>query len=210
MDSLAHNLRRTLLRPAGLQKVFVRHAASTRRHTKLLRLHPHPSMILTATSPRTDHIVYNPPSSAPTPLITPTLFLPKDDPRRELFATSTTTSTTAAAATAAALKPDTEAKELPPPLREPYEKTYHLTLQDCKRMRALRNSSPAKWHRNALAKEFNCSTLFVGMVCQASDDRLKLMALRADRAKSRWGTKRALAREERAKRRAGWGGADGL
>ena len=206
MDPLAHSLRRTLPRPAGLQKTFVRHAASARRHTKLLRLHPHPSMVLTAVSPRTDHIIHNPPSSAPTPLITPTLFLPKDDPRRELFAATATTT----AAGAPAQEPGTEAKDLPPPLREPREKTYHLTPQDCRRMRALRDNNPVKWHRDALAKEFNCSTLFVGMVCQASDQRLQLMALRANKVKSRWGSKRTLAREERVKRRAGWGGADGL
>ncbi|KAF8538543.1 mitochondrial ribosomal protein subunit L20-domain-containing protein [Trichophaea hybrida] len=163
----------------------------------MLRIHPHPSMILNANSPRTDHIVYNPPSSAPTPLITPTLFLPKDDPRRRLFA-------------AAAAAPPKPANQLPPPLREPYEKSYHLTLADCKRMRSLRNTDPGRWHRTALAKEFNCSSLFVGMVCQASEERLAQMAFRAEKVKSRWGPKRTIAREDRQKRRAGWGGADGL
>jgi hypothetical protein len=154
-------------------------------------------MILNANSPRADHIVYSPPSSAPTPLITPTLFLPKDDPRRRLFAK----------ATPAAAE---QAKPLPPPLREPYEKSYHLTLADCKNIRSLRNTDPARWHRTALAKEFNCSSLFVGMVCQASEERLAQMALKAGKVKSRWGPKRTVAREERQKRRAGWGGADGL
>ena len=199
MNSFTHALRQTLPRAPTttnlLPKSFVRYESSSRRTTKKLRLHPHPSMKLTADSPKTDHIIYNPPSAAPTPLITPTLFLPKDDPRRALFAAVNEVKTDA---------------PLPPPIRTPYEKTYHLTPTDMKQIRNLRKQDPVRWNRTALAKEFNCSSLFIGMVCQATDSRLATMAAVAAKQKARWGPKRAIAREDRQRRRAGWGGADGL
>ncbi|KAA8896878.1 mitochondrial ribosomal protein subunit L20-domain-containing protein [Sphaerosporella brunnea] len=199
MNSFTYALRQSLPRASNLQKTFLRHESSSRRHTKALRLHPHPSMKITPNSPQTDHIVYNPPSSASNPLVTPTLFLPKDDARRELLA--------------AAPKPAPETAEsqgLPPPVRPPYEKTYHLTPTDMKEIRRLRNTDPARWNRTELAKKFNCSSLFIGMVCQASEQRIAEMAARVEKVKSRWGSKRAAARQDRQRRRAGWGGADGL
>ncbi|KAI5858062.1 mitochondrial ribosomal protein subunit L20-domain-containing protein [Tricharina praecox] len=200
MNSFTRALRQSLSRPTtSLQKSFVRHESSSRRHTKKLRLHPHPSMKLTADSPRTSHVIYNPPSSAPTPLITPTIFLPKDDSRRELLAAAPKP---AAAADAAA--------NLPPPVRQPYEKTYHLTEEDFAEIRRLRAVDPVKNNRTALAKQFDCSTLFIGMVCQATEGRIKQMKARDEGVKNRWGTKRSTAREDRQRRRAGWGGADGL
>ncbi|KAI5818942.1 mitochondrial ribosomal protein subunit L20-domain-containing protein [Pyronema omphalodes] len=193
MNAFTTVLRRTLAPVPAVSKIQVRNAASSRRLTKLLRLRPHPSMILDSASPSADHIIYNPPSSAPTPLMTPEIFLPKNDARHSLFQGQEKTAAT-----------------LPPPLREPYEKTYHLTESDMQRMRELRAANPAEWPRTRLAKEFNCSTLFVGIVCQASEQRIAEMAKRAEHIKNRWGTKRTGARAERQKRRAGWGGADGL
>jgi hypothetical protein len=198
MNSFTCALRQSLPRAANLQKSFVRHESSARRHTKALRLHPHPSMKLTANSPRTDHIVYNPPSSAPSPLLTPALFLPKDDPRRQFLAVAKPAAET------------TESQALPPPVRRPYEKSYHLTPTDMKEIRRLRNSDPVRWNRVTLAKKFNCSSIFIGMVCQATEARIKEMAARVEKVKARWGPRRAAARQDRQKRRAGWGGADGL
>jgi len=198
MKSFVTSLRRVLPLStlASPSTQFVRHESSARRLTKKLRLHPHPSMKITSESPRADHILFNPPSSAPTPLLTPTLFLPKNDPRRNM---SPPTSQGANGVTA-----------LPPPVKAPYAKSYHLTPADFRRIRSLRLSNPSYWHRNRLAKEFNTSTLFIGMVCQAPEERLAQMGQRLSKVKGRWGEKRQIAREERAKRRAGWGGADGL
>jgi len=197
MNAFTRALRQSLPWPsATLQKTFVRHESSARRHTKKLRLHPHPSMKLTADSPTTSHVIYNPPSSAPSPLITPTIFLPKDDPRRELFA--------------APPKPADAAADLPPPVRPPYEKTYHLTDADMEEIRRLRKADPIKNNRVALAKRFNCSVLFIGIVCQATEGRVEQMKAREEAVKARWGNKRITAREDRKMRRAGWGGADGL
>jgi len=200
MNSLSASLRRTLpqFTPAKPSVQFVRHESSTRRLTKKLRLHPHPSMKITSESPRQDHIIFNPPSSAPTPLMTPKLFLPENDPRRNMGLPGSQTSTSQSTSA------------LPPAVRTPYAKSYHLTPTDFRKIRSLRLSNPSYWHRNRLAKEFNTSTLFIGMVCQAPESRLREMEQRMEKIKSRWGEKRQLARQEREKRRAGWGGADGL
>lgn len=153
-------------------------------------------MKLTAVSPKVDHIIFNPPASAPTPLITPTMFLPQSDMRRTLMAT---------------LKPAAaESKPLPPPLKPITQKSYHLTPADVKRMRKLRKEDPVKWHRHALAKEFNCSRLFVGISCQATPERVEQMKARFEKIKGKWGPKRTIARQDRQRRKAGWGGADGL
>ncbi|KAI5795056.1 mitochondrial ribosomal protein subunit L20-domain-containing protein [Geopyxis carbonaria] len=193
MNSLAPFLRQAL-RAGPASKSFVRHESSARRHTKALRLHPHSSMKITEDSPATDHIIFNPPSSAPTPLITPRLFLPKDDPRHAVLPEPVLP----------------ENHRMPPPVRKPYQKTYHLNPADFRQMRNLRKQNPKLWTRNALAHKFNCSTLFVGMVTQASEERLKEVAEMGEKLKDRWGNKRRLAREERVIRRSGWGGADAL
>jgi len=102
-------------------------------------------------------------------------------------------------------------KELqPPPLREPYEKMYHLTPADIEKMRELRAADPQKWSRAVLAREFKCSPLFVGIVAEASEERLTKTKHNLEKVKAGWGVKRSEAREERRKRREGWGGADGL
>lgn len=171
--------------------------ASSRRHTKALRLAPHPSMLLSPSSPPTTHIIRNPPSAAPTPLITPQLFLPKDDPRRAAPLENESTNTT-------------QKSPLPPALSEPYEKSYHLRPKDFERIRNLRKADPKRWSRLALAREFNTSSIFIGMVCQASEERLKEMDKQRAKAMEAWGDRRRIARDERKRRRAGWGGADGM
>ena len=98
----------------------------------------------------------------------------------------------------------------PPPLRKPYEKTYHLTPADIEKIRELRAADPQKWSKAVLAREFNCSPLFVGIVAEASEGRLTKTKHDLEKVKAGWGVKRAEAREDRRKRRKGWGGADGL
>lgn len=154
-------------------------------------------MKLTSASPSQNHIIYNPPSASPSVYITPSLFLPKDDPRR-----------TPSAAAAAEGKKGKE--KLPPPLSKPYEKKYHLTETDFEEIRALRNSNPNTWTRRRLAEKFNTSSLFIGMVCQATEDRKSEMQGRLATIKQRWGIRKRTARWDRARRKSGWGGADGM
>ncbi|KAL7267058.1 hypothetical protein RUND412_010370 [Rhizina undulata] len=168
----------------------VRTVSTSRRTTKMLRLHPHSSFKLDADSPSRTHIVYNPPSSSPSVFSTPSIFLPKHDPRKTILPETTT---------------EDPSSRLPPPLKEPYEKKYHLTPEDFARMRSLRESDPKHWTRLRLAREFNCSSLFVGMVVQAKEGRLVQVKKEAEKVKEGWGERRRFARAERQKRRDIWG-----
>ncbi|CAZ83574.1 unnamed protein product [Tuber melanosporum] len=178
---------------------FIRHESNTRRHTKRLRLPPHPDFKthLTTDSPSLTQILHNPPAAAPSVFVTPTLFLPKDDPRRALQTA------------ASPINGTPEELTLPPPVTEIKEKKYHLTPTDFSRMRSLRKSDPGLWTRRKLAEEFGTSSLFVGMVAEADDERRKKMWAKAEMVKKQWGPRRRNARIDRAKRREGWGGADG-
>lgn len=100
--------------------------------------------------------------------------------------------------------------QLPPPLKPPYQKSYHLQPHDVVEMRRLRAEDPAVWTRAKLAVKFATSRFFVGMVCEAADERKGEMQTRLARIKARWGKRKVGARLERKRRRAGWGGADGL
>lgn len=190
MNALASLPRVLPRRSASLN--FARHKSSSRRHTKLLQLPPHPSFLLTADSPAGTHIIRNPPSAAPSVYSTPSLFLPKDDPRR------------------VETEPLAAGLSLPPPLKKPHEKTYHLEQKDFDEIRALRSQEPSVWTRAKLAAKFGTSQFFIGMVCEASPERKAEMQSRLATIKGRWGQRKINARLEGKRRRAGWGGADGL
>lgn len=145
-----------------------------------------------------DHIIYNPPPSMPNVYHTPTIFLPKHDKRRELQA---------------ALNPDTQIlggpplleQTLPPSVREPYEKRYHLNTEQIREMRALREEDPFKWTRSALAKKYDCSNLFVAIVTEGlAKEKQRVQRTVTDVVRSNWGVKRRTAREDRALRKERW------
>ncbi|KAK6332579.1 hypothetical protein TWF730_004239 [Orbilia blumenaviensis] len=243
MSSLASSLpiaqctRRHLLTP----HTQLRYKSTTRRMTKALRLHPHASFIGTASTlpsrsatsrhlpahpvaaPILPTIIHNPPSAAPTPYITPKLFLPTEDPRYEppsetailkspppanyapinphpeaTVESSTEAGSTAAAAVAA------EVEKLPPALTRPYQKTYHLNEADVKKIQKLRGENPDVYTRRKLAKMFGCSEFFVGMVAPTTDERKMEMKKRASDVRAGWGKIRTFARMERGRRRELW------
>ena len=175
-----------------------RHESSSRRTTKRLRTKPDPSFI-SSISPSNfnDHIVFNPPSSAPTPYHTPPVFLPLNDPRRRTLAQSHSHDNPYS-------QPD---RRLPPMLKNhiPYEKKYHLREKDFEEMRKLRSQNPTKWTRSRLAEKFECSQFFVGLVCQASPEKLQKDRENLEQIKETWGRRKRYAREDRAKRRELWG-----
>lgn len=146
-------------------------------------------------SPIINHIIHNPPSAAPSVFTTPNLFLPKEDPRRNTFLAIDDS------------KP--RANLLPPPVKPPYEKKYHLGEAEIAEMRALRAEDPNKWTRGELAEKFGTTRFFVGMAAETTAARKEEMQGRLATIKSRWGKIRTNARFERTRRRAGWGGADG-
>lgn len=72
-------------------------------------------------------------------------------------------------------------------------------------MRALRSSNEWEWTRKRLAEKFGCTEFFVGMCVQASETRREWAQVGLERVKERWGDRRKGARDERVKRREGWG-----
>ncbi|KAF2170017.1 hypothetical protein M409DRAFT_19630 [Zasmidium cellare ATCC 36951] len=189
-----------------------RNAATSRRTRKSLRVKSDPSFAPSQTEAQ-DHIIFNPPSSAPNVYHTPAKFLPKSDPRRALY-------TAAAAATTPAAEPSKpqgilasiaqeRAASTPPasqlkPVRPIYEKKYHLSQQDIDEIRRLRKDDPRTWTRVRLAEKFDCSQFFVSLCCSApevADEREREL----ERIKSKWGRKKREARDLRQERKKLWG-----
>lgn len=158
----------------------------------MLNVKPDMTFGLTKESPKTDHIIFNPPSSAPSVLNTPLKFLPADDKRKELFKRMQLST----------LGINDDAKLPPPVLKEKagYQR-YHLTQEDVAEIRRLRMSDPVKWSRLKLARKFNCTSLFIGICCQAPPEKLAYEKAKLEAIKERWGPKRTMAREDRIKRR---------
>lgn len=182
------------------QPSFRRHQSSYRRTRSRLNIKPDASF-LPSTTETHDHIIYNPPPSMPNVYHTPTIFLPKTDRRRQLPAGLTSSSNSQLAT----MTPVPPAQRLPPAARKPYEKRYDLTEKDMEEMRALRKADPVKWSASQLAKKFDCSSLFVSFVTEGlSKEKQAQQKLVTQVVKSRWGTKRRVAREDRALRKERW------
>ena len=174
-----------------------RHESSARRTTKRLRNKPDPSF--TASIPPNqlnDHIVFNPPSSAPSPYHTPSVFLPPNDPRRQLLAQSHQH----------ANPYNQRGRGLPPIVNnhKPYEKKYHLREKEIEEIRRLRTEDPYTWSRAKLAEKYDCSPFFVGMIAPVSEEKKAEEFKKIEQVKEKWGRRRRYAREDRQKRRQMW------
>ncbi|CAO2653323.1 Nn.00g027340.m01.CDS01 [Neocucurbitaria sp. VM-36] len=200
--------------PSLLPLVQHRHESTARRHKKLLALPEAPSYTSNRSTPT---LVFNPPSSAPNVYHTPLKFLPKDDKRRQLYAAAQSYATTTAhrrqtspiAAPGTPLSspsslPPRPSANLPAPVRQPYEKKYHLSAQEIEEIRRLRQSDPGTWTRVKLAEKFGCSQFFVGMVAKAPEKADQVSREHED-ARRRWGQRRRIAREDRERRKVLWG-----
>lgn len=184
-----------------------RRQKSTKARTKaVLNIPAHPSFF--AERSTEDHIVFNPPSSAPSVLHTPFKFLPKSDPRRRamfdatLFASSVTTQY-------ASTSPDSSAsrapsvEDLPKVLErdDPVAKNHSMTKEQVEEMRRLRLEDPVTNSVQALARRFGCSVMFVMMCVNApAEHREKVHLLPQQAARERWGPKKRDAREQRKRR----------
>jgi hypothetical protein len=89
-------------------------------------------------------------------------------------------------------------------VRQPYEKTYHLTEADVAEIRRLRKEDPEQWTRVRLAEKFGCSQFFVGMVAKAPEKAAAVEKQHED-ARRKWGQRRREAREDRGRRKVLWG-----
>ncbi|KAI4186541.1 MAG: hypothetical protein L6R41_003415 [Letrouitia leprolyta] len=173
-----------------------RHESSARRTTKRLRVNSDPSFNPSTTTDQLQHqVIFNPPSSSPSPYHTPSAFLPPNDPRRSLLTQAHDHA-----------NPYAQPKQpLPPPVKKSVEKRYHLKEEEIEEIRRLRQEDPDTWTRNKLARKFNCSDFFIAMVCEASPSRKAQQQKAIDEIRARWGNRRRHAREDRQKRRVLWG-----
>lgn len=165
-----------------------RHQSSYRRTKQRLRIKPDASF--GPSNQNRDHIVYNPPSSAPSVYHTPNKFLPSNDARKSMTSEQSITM---------------NVKELPGVYKPSEDGKYHLTPSDVEEIRQLRLSDPMTWSRHKLAKKFECSPLFIAMVCEASPEKKAIQRQVLESVQSRWGPKRRMAREDRQLRRETWG-----
>jgi hypothetical protein len=177
-----------------------RYQSSYRRTRLRLNVKPDASF-LPSTTETHDHILYNPPPSAPNIYHTPSIFLPKSDKRRQMHDLATRKDPQLAAGATTL----SSQKRLPPPMRRPYEKRYHITEAQMEEMRRLRKEDPVMWSVTALAKRFDCSRIFVSFVTEGlSEEKQKQQKMVTEVIKSRWGSKRRVAREDRALRKERW------
>lgn len=167
-----------------------RHESSYRRTKQRLNVKPDSTFLPSKSSPQQDHIVFNPPSSVPSVLHTPLLFLPKEDKRRQLLASTAT-------------RPAMTTTRLPPVIQKfkPVGIKHHLTDADIEEIRRLRTADPYQWNVTKLARKFNCSTFFVKMCCEAPEEKKELERQKFEAIMARWGPKRTRAREDMLKRK---------
>ncbi|KAF2231770.1 hypothetical protein EV356DRAFT_506615 [Viridothelium virens] len=193
--------RQPFFKSSGFSSRTCRRQESTaRRLRQRLRIKPEPSFA--ETIPTQDHIIYNPPSSAPSVYHTPFKFLPQNDKRRQRLAAATTSSPFAFSAPTS---DNSTSSTLPPPLRAPVQKRYHLTSADFDEIRRLRIEDPLKWSNIALAKKFQCSTVLIPMICSVPKEVKQIREKELEDIKQKWGPKKRAAREDRARRRERWG-----
>lgn len=208
----------TLLRPATRSCVSsTRHAlrqqirskATASRTRRSLNIAPHPSFLAPDSRQQKDHIIFNPPASAPSVYHTPFKFLPKSDPRRRAnlakifeshFAPPTTTPTTAGGAettpTTADL-PTVRGLHKPNPA---FDARGPITKSEVEEMRRLREEDPHKWDVRALSDKYAIPHIFVMMCCQAPKEKLEFERKKMELIRQRWGPIRAKAKEDRHRR----------
>lgn len=191
-----------------------RQQSSFRRQRKALRVKPDASFAPSKTETQ-DHIIFNPPSSAPNIYHTPAKFLPKTDPRWTLHSLATLQSSPSSSLASTTTSNPSTRTSIPPnpqfsgpqnlkPIRAPYTKKYHLTQPEIDEMRALRAADPRTWTRTKLAEKFECSPFFVSLCC-GSQEAKERHERELDAIKRRWGRTKTEAREERVVRKALWG-----
>ncbi|KAK0754630.1 mitochondrial ribosomal protein subunit L20-domain-containing protein [Schizothecium vesticola] len=195
-----------------------RHKSSTSRTKRALNIPPHPSFLSPASVPKpsnnaaaapaagpspSSHIIFNPPSAAPSVYHTPFKFLPRSDPRRRaqlpanLFSSSATIQYNATPASAAGGDVDPNAF---PQVKPHAGSLYHLSEADVAEMRRLRAEDPVKNSVTALATRFGCAKLFVMMCCTSSlEHRIKMKEAFAE-VRAKWGPRKAKAFEDRQRR----------
>ncbi|ESZ96520.1 hypothetical protein SBOR_3142 [Sclerotinia borealis F-4128] len=166
-----------------------RYESSFRRTKQRLNIRPDPNFVPTKGALQ-DHIVFNPPSSSPSVFHTPLKFLPKDDKRRKILSITQE-------------RINALSKHRLPPLVNPKQFRYergHLSEKDVAEIRRLRADQPERWTRLQLSKKFQCSSIFIGMITEAPEEKRELERQKLEAVKAKWGPTRTAARENRQRR----------
>lgn len=183
----------------------VRGHKTTARTKRSLKVAPHDSFLpdrTRPTPPGEDHIIYNPPSSEASPLHTPFLFLPQNDPRRPALVRMRISNSAALIPGGAGATVKSEA-DLPEAMRYPRRTpNYNLTEADMKEMKRLRQEDPLKWNVKALSTKFNCSPIIVSIAAPEPEEHTKWREEKMERQRARWGPIKTKAREDRRRRSA--------
>jgi hypothetical protein len=176
-----------------------RHQSSYRRTKSRLNIKPDASFLPSTTEPH-DHIIYNPPPSAPNIYHTPRMFLPASDRRKQLQHAVQLRNLRLGN-----LSGDSSEEPLAPITGRVPEKKYHLTEKDFDEMRRLRREDPAKWNVTALSKKFDCvKTVVMYATAYIANQQRENQKRVTEYVRSRWGVKRRVAREDRALRKERW------
>lgn len=181
---------------ACLPLTTVRGHKTTARTKRALKIAPHDSFLpdRSADAPAGDSIIYNPPASEASPLHTPFIFLPPNDPRRAAIVRMR-----AGTRPPLSAQPDASSREqLPPAMKYPRRQArYNLTAKDMEEMRRLRSEDPITWSVGALARKFQCSTIIVRIAAPPPPGHKEWLRAKQERKESRWGPIKTKAREER-------------
>lgn len=177
-------------RNSNISTDFLRYQSSYRRTKQRLRIKPDASFGQSSQL-QEGQILHNPPSSVPSVYYTPMKFLPSNDVRRTLRSDK--------------LSESSEVQDLPTVFRDTVEKKYHLSKSDVEEIRRLRLSNPMNWSRWKLARRFQCSPVFIAMVCEVGKQKREMQKQVLQAVQSRWNPKRRIAREDRQLRKDTWG-----
>lgn len=177
----------------------IRGHKTTARTKRSLKRAPHDDFLpdRSAAFPAADSIIYNPPSSEASPDHTPFIFLPRSDPRRGAILRMRSQggeNVGGGAQSTADLAPEMRYK------RRDTEPQYHLSADQVKEMRRLRDEDPLTWSVNALARKYNCSPVFVKIAAPAPKAHLAWLRGKTERQQARWGPKKTQAREDKQRR----------
>ncbi|EMR11043.1 hypothetical protein PNEG_00640 [Pneumocystis murina B123] len=164
---------------------YIRWASSGPRSTKhprhrIPKLKPIPEGILLQKELNSE-LFYNPPSSPPDYKVTPYSLLP--DEVKKLTE-----------------KPVFQGK-LPPPLSPIKKKKYNLTEEDIKEIKILRENGIS---RSELAKRYNASRLFIGMVSSLSKEKLQEIEKKNQEIRDSWSEHKKEVKMNRYKRKKLW------
>jgi hypothetical protein len=207
MEAPAHTLLRSAARScvSSTRRTLrqqIRSKATASRTRRFLKIPTHPSFLASDSSQQSDHIIFNPPASAPSVYHTPFKFLPKNDPRRranlaKIFESHFAPTTRDAAAAETTGLPTLPSNHKHNPA---FDARGPITKAEVEEMRQLREEDPHKWNVAALSEKYAIPHIFVMMCCQAPKEKLEFERKKMELIRQRWGPIRAKAKEDRHRR----------